>query len=104
MRRTARPPARTTRGTGAGVDRRLRRDVGAAQRPPRRRVYPAHQRRDVSCRTRLGRRMDAGRGDEYALILLSQKVAADGEENHLFGKTHTSAMGGWNGSAEIKRW
>jgi len=38
------------------------------------------------------------------LILLSQKVAADGEENHLFGKTHTSAMGGWNGSAEIKRW
>ena len=27
------------------------------------------------------------------LVLLSQKVAADGEENHLFGKIHTSAMG-----------
>jgi hypothetical protein len=29
------------------------------------------------------------------LILLSQKVAADGEENHLFGKIHGSAVGGW---------
>src|SRR5207244_1313061 len=27
------------------------------------------------------------------LILLSQKVAADREENHLFGKIHTSAVG-----------
>jgi hypothetical protein len=27
------------------------------------------------------------------VVLLSQKVAADGEENHLFGKIHTSAMG-----------
>src|SRR5262249_16377683 len=45
-----------------------------------------------------------GRKWPLLLILLSQKVAADGEENHLFGKTHTSAMGGWNGSAEIKRW
>jgi putative tryptophan/tyrosine transport system substrate-binding protein len=27
------------------------------------------------------------------LILLSQKVAADGEQNHLFGRIHTSAMG-----------
>jgi hypothetical protein len=27
------------------------------------------------------------------LVLLSQKVAADGEENHLFGKIHGSAMG-----------
>src|SRR5262245_54976939 len=27
-----------------------------------------------------------------ALVLLSQKVAADGEENHLFGRIHTSAM------------
>src|SRR5499433_3493032 len=42
--------------------------------------------------------------DTVRLVLLSQKVAADGEENHLFGKTHASAMGGWNGSAEIKRW
>jgi len=33
-----------------------------------------------------------------ALVLLSQKVAADGKENHLFGKIYTSAMGGWNGS------
>jgi hypothetical protein len=38
------------------------------------------------------------------LVLLSQKVAADGDGNHLFGRIHTSAMGGWNGSAEIKRW
>ena len=38
------------------------------------------------------------------LVLLSQKVAADLEENHLFGKIHISAMGGWYGSAEIKRW
>ena len=38
------------------------------------------------------------------LLLLSQKVADDAEENHLFGKIHTSAMGGWNGSAQIKRW
>jgi hypothetical protein len=36
------------------------------------------------------------------LVLLSQKVAADGEKNHLFGKTHTSAMGGWNGSGKIE--
>src|ERR1700675_3313012 len=27
------------------------------------------------------------------LVLLSQKVAADGDENHLFGRIHTSAMG-----------
>jgi putative tryptophan/tyrosine transport system substrate-binding protein len=27
------------------------------------------------------------------LVLLSQKVAADREENHLFGKIHTSAIG-----------
>jgi len=27
------------------------------------------------------------------LVLLSQKVAADREENHLFGKIHTSAVG-----------
>src|SRR5437660_2198311 len=27
------------------------------------------------------------------VVLLSQKVAADGEENHLFGKIHTSAVG-----------
>jgi hypothetical protein len=38
----------------------------------------------------------------YALVLLSQKVAANDEENHLFGKIHTSAMGGWNGSAKIE--
>ncbi|HMG33042.1 MAG TPA: hypothetical protein VKM94_03815 [Blastocatellia bacterium] len=36
------------------------------------------------------------------LILLSQKVATNDEENHLFGKIHTSAMGGWNGSAKIE--
>src|SRR5262245_15632532 len=48
-----------------------------------------------------GYRSPLARGRQ--LVLLSQKVAADGEENHLFGKTHTSAMGGWNGSAEIKR-
>jgi hypothetical protein len=36
------------------------------------------------------------------LVLLSQKVAANNEENHLFGKIHTSAMGGWNGSAKIE--
>jgi hypothetical protein len=36
------------------------------------------------------------------LFLLSQKVAANGEQNHLFGKIHTSAMGGWNGSAKIE--
>ena len=30
---------------------------------------------------------------QTGLVLLSQKVAADGEENHLFGKIHTSAMG-----------
>jgi hypothetical protein len=36
------------------------------------------------------------------LVLLSQKVAANGEQNHLFGKIHTSAMGGWNGSAKIE--
>jgi hypothetical protein len=36
------------------------------------------------------------------LVLLSQKVAANDEENHLFGKIHTSAMGGWNGSAKIE--
>ena len=27
-----------------------------------------------------------------ALVLLSQKVATNDEENHLFGKIHTSAM------------
>jgi hypothetical protein len=27
------------------------------------------------------------------LVLLSQKVATNDEENHLFGKIHTSAMG-----------
>src|SRR4029077_13514574 len=27
------------------------------------------------------------------IVLLSQKVAAKGEKNHLFGKIHTSAMG-----------
>jgi len=37
-----------------------------------------------------------------ALVLLSQKVATNDEENHLFGKIHTSAMGGWNGSAKIE--
>ena len=37
-----------------------------------------------------------------ALVLLSQKVAANDGENHLFGKIHTSAMGGWNGSAEFE--
>ena len=37
-----------------------------------------------------------------ALILLSQKVATNDEENHLFGKIHTSAMGGWNESAKIE--
>src|SRR5205807_6667975 len=31
--------------------------------------------------------------DTVRLVLLSQKVAADGEENHLFGKIHTSAVG-----------
>jgi hypothetical protein len=31
------------------------------------------------------------------MMARSQKVAADGEGNHLFGKIHTSAMGG-------KRW
>ena len=36
------------------------------------------------------------------LVLLSQKVATNNEENHLFGKIHTSAMGGWNGSAKIE--
>jgi hypothetical protein len=36
------------------------------------------------------------------LVLLSQKVAANDGENHLFGKIHTSAMGGWNGSAEFE--
>jgi hypothetical protein len=36
------------------------------------------------------------------LVLLSQKVAINDEENHLFGKIHTSAMGGWNGSAKIE--
>ena len=36
------------------------------------------------------------------LVLLSQKVATNDEENHLFGKIHTSAMGGWNGSAKIE--
>src|SRR5262245_5950979 len=30
---------------------------------------------------------------ETSLVLLSQKVAADGEQNHLFGRIHTSAMG-----------
>ena len=30
---------------------------------------------------------------EEVLVLLSQKVAADGDENHLFGRIHTSAMG-----------
>jgi hypothetical protein len=39
---------------------------------------------------------------ERGLVLLSQKVAANGEQNHLFGKIHTSAMGGWNGSAKIE--
>ena len=38
----------------------------------------------------------------HALVLLSQKVATNDEENHLFGKIHTSAMGGWNGSAKIE--
>jgi hypothetical protein len=37
-----------------------------------------------------------------SLVLLSQKVATNDEENHLFGKIHTSAMGGWNGSAKIE--
>src|SRR5689334_17040486 len=32
-------------------------------------------------------------GNVGLLVLLSQKVAADGEENHLFGKIHTSAVG-----------
>lgn len=36
------------------------------------------------------------------LVLLSHKVAANGGRNHLFGKIHTSAMGGWNGSAKIE--
>lgn len=36
------------------------------------------------------------------LVLLSHKVAANGGQNHLFGKIHTSAMGGWNGSAKIE--
>src|SRR5262245_27433930 len=36
------------------------------------------------------------------LVLLRQKVATNDEENHLFGKIHTSAMGGWNGSAKIE--
>jgi hypothetical protein len=36
------------------------------------------------------------------LILLSQKVATNDDENHLFGKIHSSAMGGWNGSAKIE--
>jgi len=40
--------------------------------------------------------------DGRALVLLSQKVATNDEENHLFGKIHTSAMGGWNGSAKIE--
>src|SRR5262249_36902564 len=39
-----------------------------------------------------------------ALVLLSQKVATNDEENHLFGKIHTSAMGGWNGSAKVEGW
>ena len=38
----------------------------------------------------------------FDLVLLSQKVAANDGENHLFGKIHTSAMGGWNGSAEFE--
>ena len=38
----------------------------------------------------------------FPLVLLSQKVATNDEENHLFGKIHTSAMGGWNGSAKIE--
>jgi hypothetical protein len=41
-------------------------------------------------------------GLHTTLFLLSQKVAANGEQNHLFGKIHTSAMGGWNGSAKIE--
>jgi hypothetical protein len=36
------------------------------------------------------------------VVLLSQKVATNDEENHLFGKIHSSAMGGWNGSAKIE--
>jgi hypothetical protein len=36
------------------------------------------------------------------LVLLSQKVVTNDEENHLFGKIHTSAMGGWNESAKIE--
>ena len=42
--------------------------------------------------------------DTVRLILLSQKVAADGEENHLLARFTSQRWGGWNGSAEIKRW
>jgi hypothetical protein len=41
--------------------------------------------------------VDGANGDDLndctELLLLSQKVA--GKENHLFGKIHTSALGGW---------
>ena len=39
---------------------------------------------------------------EVRLVLLSQKVATNDEENHLFGKIHTSAMGGWNLEGSVR--
>jgi len=46
--------------------------------------------------------MPSARIARQRLVLLSQKVATNDEENHLFGKIHSSAMGGWNGSAKIE--
>ena len=66
-RHTAWPPGRATSRPGPGDDRRVRRDVRAAQRPPCRGVHAAHERRDDRRRTRLRHRMDAGRGDGCAL-------------------------------------
>src|SRR5262249_33263676 len=52
----------------------------------------------------LGSRLAGGTwpNSDRIVVLLSQKVATNDEENHLFGKIHSSAMGGWNGSAKIE--
>ena len=60
--------------------------------------------RDFTPRRQVGQFKEAALPSKpsSSLVLLSQKVAANGEQNHLFGKIHTSAMGGWNGSAKIE--
>src|SRR5262249_30512259 len=78
--------------------KRIGRPLGGHRRAANLRLptCPRHPQASSAGRWLGGRReklCPLGGHSKIALVLLSQKVAADGEQNHLFGRIHTSAMG-----------